>query len=190
MTDPRCIVLPATTLILFSIAVCSSAAFSRSKSAHPPAVFEADEKMVEGCQFLGTLVESSIKVSADDPSAIERAKKRLIEAAAKKGATALVYSDLGSAGGASGAHLVAKAYRCEVVEADEKMVEGCKFLGTVHQRAAVGTQKTAWKEVMKEATKLGATHVVFIGGEEANMFTFGSATGRAYRCEKGSPPNP
>ena len=69
-----------------------------------------------------------------------------------------------------------------VVEADEKMVESCKFLQTITKKPFIGNVKTARKSVMKAAGKLGATHVVFMGFEGANAVTFASATARAYDC--------
>jgi len=70
----------------------------------------------------------------------------------------------------------------EVKEADEKMVENCEFLGTITEKAFIGTVKKARKMVFKEAKKIGASHVVFTESEGANVVSFASATGRAYRC--------
>lgn len=72
----------------------------------------------------------------------------------------------------------------KVVEADEKMVESCNFLRTVTEKALLGTVNTAQKKVMKKATKLGATHVVFTEFESANAINFASAAARAYDCNK------
>jgi len=79
-------------------------------------------------------------------------------------------------------NVAAAAGSSKVVEADEKMVESCKFLETITKKAFIGTVKTARKSVMKKAGKLGATHVVFTGFEGANAVSFASASGRAYDC--------
>ena len=72
----------------------------------------------------------------------------------------------------------------KVVEADERMVESCRFLRTVTEKALIGTVNTARKKVMEKAAKIGATHVVFTESESANAVNFASATGRAYDCTR------
>ena len=69
-----------------------------------------------------------------------------------------------------------------VVEADEKMVEGCRFLGTVNQNVGIGTAAMAQRYALQKAAKLGATHLVFTEHRGANYFAMAGVTGRAYRC--------
>lgn len=79
---------------------------------------------------------------------------------------------------------VMAASSSKVIEADEKMVESCEFLGSITKKAFIGTVKKARKNVMKEAAKEDATHVVFTESDGANAIEFASATGRAYKCGK------
>ena len=80
----------------------------------------------------------------------------------------------------------------EIIEADDKMVENCEFLGTVMGKsgwgglAAGAASKGSLRSAKKRAAKLGATHLVaggFRGGYQLQASTF---QGRAYRC----PPAP
>ena len=73
----------------------------------------------------------------------------------------------------------------QVIEADEKMVAECDFLGSVEGwdgwggLGAKGAMKRAKNEAREKASDMGATHVVFTsvyGGYG------GSAAARAYRC--------
>lgn len=69
-----------------------------------------------------------------------------------------------------------------VMEADEKMVEGCKFLGTVNANVGIGSASMAQQSALKKAAKLGATHLVFTEHRGANYFAMAGVTGRAYKC--------
>jgi hypothetical protein len=78
-----------------------------------------------------------------------------------------------------------------VVEADEKMVADCQFLGNVQGVAmwANGPQhevKRAIGDAKKEAEKLGATHIIL--GEPQVAGRSRQISGRAYRCQD-KPPN-
>lgn len=77
-----------------------------------------------------------------------------------------------------------------VIEADEKMVADCKFLGNVQGVAmwANGPQhevKRAVGSAKQEAEKLGATHIVL--GEPQVAGRSRQIPGRAYRCGEPKP---
>ena len=75
-------------------------------------------------------------------------------------------------------------------EADEQMVQGCEFLGTVVGKSgwgglAAGTaRKGAMRSAKKRAAELGATHLVVQGFDVGSGVTMEASTieGRAYRC--------
>lgn len=70
--------------------------------------------------------------------------------------------------------------------ADEKMVKNCKFLGDVTGTSALygvfanPAHDYARNAAASDAVKLGATHIVYFGGDSS----FGGTTvnGRAYKC--------
>jgi hypothetical protein len=70
-----------------------------------------------------------------------------------------------------------------VVEADAKMVENCKFLGTTTGYSLWGSRKNAVKDSFKKATKMGATHLIL---GEINTDSLGSqyTTAKAYLCDQ------
>jgi hypothetical protein len=72
-----------------------------------------------------------------------------------------------------------------VIQADEKMVAACKFLGQVEGSSGFGNiassvgMANARNEATEKAARLGATHILFVnvsGGYSPN------AQGRAYDC--------
>ena len=73
-----------------------------------------------------------------------------------------------------------------ITVADEKMVAACQFVSDVHGTSALygvfvkRGLANARQGAMKEAKKLGATHVVFSRPNTGYGST--SASGRAYRC--------
>ena len=82
----------------------------------------------------------------------------------------------------------------KVVEADMKMVKGCKYLGEVHG-SSTDSMRAGWRsdaqiieigmenvkyQALQEASALGATHVVWTS--ETRSFK-PEITGRAYRCK-------
>jgi len=78
-----------------------------------------------------------------------------------------------------------------VVEADEKAVEGCAYVGIFNGTSGWGgTAATdlgatnAKNAVFERAAKKGATHVVFVS-LTGGMFT--KAAGKAYRCSGSTP---
>ena len=77
----------------------------------------------------------------------------------------------------------------QVIEADEKMVETCKFLGSVRGTsgwggaAAGAARKGSRNSAKKKAFKLGATHIVFLDFENSRGLASSSTEARAYRCE-------
>jgi len=75
----------------------------------------------------------------------------------------------------------------EIKDADAKMVEQCTFVGHVNGSSLLGgaVQRTARRhareDAMREAAKLGATHIVWSSVRSAYYET-ASAEGDAYRC--------
>lgn len=74
-----------------------------------------------------------------------------------------------------------------VIQADEKMIADCKFLGQVEGSSGFGNiaatagMTNARNQATERAAAMGATHILFTnvsGGYSP------SAQGRAYRCEK------
>lgn len=72
--------------------------------------------------------------------------------------------------------------------ADENIVKDCKFLGDVTGLTSFyglfsgPAYAVARKLAAKEATKLGASHIVFIHGNSHNAGT--EVFGRAYQCDE------
>lgn len=82
----------------------------------------------------------------------------------------------------------AKGAAAAVIEADEKMVENCRFLGSVTGKSLIGgaAQRTgannAKVDAREAAAKLGATHIVFTAIDGGGWYETGEAQGRAYKC--------
>jgi len=81
-----------------------------------------------------------------------------------------------------------------IKDADDKMVQNCKFLGNVEgtsglwgASASIGVAN-AKNEAIEKASKLGATHVYWI--EAGAGFLHSSASGRAYDCRDVAKPPP
>ena len=80
----------------------------------------------------------------------------------------------------------------KVKEADEKMVEGCEFLGTVVGKSGWGGLaarkggKGAMRSAKKQAAKLGATHIVVGAFDVGKGMEMSTSRGRAYYCDDGS----
>lgn len=75
----------------------------------------------------------------------------------------------------------------QIIEADERGTENCKFLGTVEGSSNYGGLaaqevglKRAKNEALEKAYELGATHIVW--GNTSKGYWGGNAAGRAYRC--------
>lgn len=73
-----------------------------------------------------------------------------------------------------------------IMDADQTMIEGCKFIGSVSGTSGWGNLaastgiKNAKNEARGQAAKLGATHVVWLsvmGGYSPNV------SGNAYKCQ-------
>ena len=78
-------------------------------------------------------------------------------------------------------------WAAKILEADDRGVENCKFVGNVEGSLAYGglfAQETGLKrakiEGLEKAADLGATHLVWLNAEKG--FTGADANGRAYRC--------
>lgn len=75
-----------------------------------------------------------------------------------------------------------------IVEADERMVVECKFLGSVFGDTAYGgfandlAANNAKVDLLEKAAKLGATHVVITSLHGGSLSSQGKAEGRAYLC--------
>ncbi|MEM6795323.1 MAG: hypothetical protein AAF725_15200 [Acidobacteriota bacterium] len=75
-----------------------------------------------------------------------------------------------------------------IIEADEGMVEGCDFLGTVAGKSGWGglaantAMKGATRSAKKRAAKLGATRIVVGNFRNGNSNSFTSLQARAYWC--------
>jgi S1-C subfamily serine protease len=69
------------------------------------------------------------------------------------------------------------------IEADAKMVENCKFVGTTTGYSLWGSRKNAVKDSFKKAAKMGATHLIL---GEINTDSLGSqyTTAKAYLCDQ------
>jgi hypothetical protein len=78
----------------------------------------------------------------------------------------------------------------QVQDADNTMVAGCAFLGTVEGGSNWGglfaehARNQAKKDARGDAAKLGATHIVWENIDGGGYGRTGSATGRAYDCNK------
>lgn len=83
----------------------------------------------------------------------------------------------------------AKGPAATIIEADERMVENCRFLGSVTGKSLIGgaAQRTgannAKVDARKAAARLGATHIVFTDIDGGGWYDTGEAQGRAYKCE-------
>jgi len=148
---------------------------------------EINEETAKSCTLVGLIRAKEI----------EGAKVPAREAAFKKtqklGGTGVLFVAPSDDNATDSNRIAAKAYRCPppaAIEADEKMVEGCQFLGTVTGQSLWGglMNQLATKEVKddakRQAAKLGATHLVFIAIETGGGRPAGSATARAYSCAK------
>lgn len=76
----------------------------------------------------------------------------------------------------------ALAETSSVIEADAKMVENCKFMGTTTGYSLWGSRKNAVKDALKKAAKMGATHLIL---GEINTDSLGSqyTTAKTYQCD-------
>ncbi|MBC7743238.1 MAG: hypothetical protein H7061_13655 [Bdellovibrionaceae bacterium] len=77
----------------------------------------------------------------------------------------------------------------QIIEADEKMVSNCKFLGNVDGSSTFGgiladdLHQSAKSEALEKAVQLNATHVVWTSVQKG--FDSGaSLLGNAYSCSK------
>ncbi len=84
------------------------------KRVHPSQIKDADERMVEDCEFLGTVLGKSgwggLAAGAASKGAMRSAKKR----AAAMGATHIVFGHFDNASGLRVSTRQARAYRCHV----------------------------------------------------------------------------
>lgn len=75
-----------------------------------------------------------------------------------------------------------------IIEADDRMVESCRFLGSVTGKSLIGgaAQRTgannAKVDARKQAARLGATHIVFTAVDGGGWNDTGEAQARAYKC--------
>lgn len=75
----------------------------------------------------------------------------------------------------------------KILEADEEMVKGCQFLGTMTGKSSLGRalpetgEANAKNDLLKQAASKGATHVIW------RDITFNGwgwrQTGRVYKCQ-------
>lgn len=78
----------------------------------------------------------------------------------------------------------------QITEADETMVAGCEFLGSVYGKTVYGGMandlavNNAKNNALEKAVKLGATHIVYTELSGGNVNRTGHVTARAYRCER------
>jgi hypothetical protein len=71
--------------------------------------------------------------------------------------------------------------QCSVVEADERMIDGCRFVGTVQGLSHWAVDYEGAKMSARLAAQdLGATHVVMVGTAAAGHLAYG----RAYQCAR------
>jgi hypothetical protein len=74
---------------------------------------------------------------------------------------------------------------CNVAEADDTMVQGCRFVGTVEGRSGFlgpdGAYDSAKTDARLRAQDIGATHVV-IAAAGAGPYHVQRVYGRAYQC--------
>jgi hypothetical protein len=85
-----------------------SSGCTTTRSAAAAGVKEADDQLVAGCAFLKSIVEQANGLGPR--SEIENAKTKVLEQAAKVGATHIVWQSLAS--DVSGATALGRAYRC------------------------------------------------------------------------------
>lgn len=78
-----------------------------------------------------------------------------------------------------------------VLEADDRMVEGCAYLGDVTASSGWGGlaqglgQSRARSSAFRRAAKKGATHLVW--SRQSSGYAGANASGRAYKCEQDTP---
>lgn len=97
-------------LALFASTLFTSAlACSTTLSPEAFRVHEADEKMIRGCSFLGSVEGASSLGGMSQETGMQNAKNRAIEAAADRGATHIVIDSI--TGGYS-PYVSGRAYRC------------------------------------------------------------------------------
>lgn len=78
----------------------------------------------------------------------------------------------------------------KVVDGDPAILNrACKLLGTVNGRSLFGGSDearlaTAANDAREKAAALGATHIVFLTTDNQGILGRGSATARAYRCDR------
>jgi len=83
----------------------------------------------------------------------------------------------------------ASSPQTEVKDADERMVQQCQFLGHVSGGSMLGgamqrrARERAQNEAIREAAKLGATHIVWRNVHSTSS-QGATADGDAYRCPK------
>lgn len=92
-------------VLLLVLAGCATA-----PSPQAVAVRDADQKMVEGCEFVGSVSGHSMLGPIFGSAAEDSAKAEATNAAAERGATHLVMQDYGM--GAMGGYARGQAYRC------------------------------------------------------------------------------
>lgn len=77
-----------------------------------------------------------------------------------------------------------------IVEADERMVENCEFLGTVVGKSGWGglasgaASRGSMKSAKKKAARLGATHIVVGHFENSAGLKSSTTQTRAYACDE------
>lgn len=78
-----------------------------------------------------------------------------------------------------------------IIEADEQMIVGCQFLGSVLGRSTVGGlasgigHSRAIKSAKDQARKKGGTHIIIDPGSYSNAGSGGplsTVSGRVYKC--------
>lgn len=101
--------IPRAVVVLFLVIAISGCASTPSTAAS--AIVETDEKGTAACTFLGLVSGSSMLGGAVQERARENARTAALEAAAKKGATHIVWTDVTSTV-SNGASAQGRAYRC------------------------------------------------------------------------------
>ena len=77
--------------------------------------------------------------------------------------------------------------QCNVVEADQAMVQGCRFVGTVeghtHYLFGPHSYEAVRDDARMAAQEIGATHIVMVAAA-SNGRGFEQAYARAYQCPR------
>jgi len=105
---PKISVKPSTALLAILVVQAAASACVTARSGAASRIREADDKMVEGCTYVGEVYGSG---GGPTDVAIENAKTEAFEQAARQRATHVVWNALVPA---TRATVSGKAYRCQL----------------------------------------------------------------------------